>query len=138
MSIVGTNTSSAGHNYFVVTSDNSKEGASVETVGLSERGLPELAVRGIQPPFLADAAAEVVRAIAGYMLERGQRVNLGETLLLGPYLLVRLERGEPSVDGNECWDVRLVPESICPECEGGDHEIWSRRPPRGRRKSTAR
>jgi len=105
--------------------DDADRGNAVETYGLSDHGLPELEIAQISPAYLLSAAAALIEDIGGYMLDRGQPIRSGETVMVGPSTAVRLERVEPCPRGpGRLRVIELEPER-CPLCEGVDHDLWS-------------
>ena len=99
-------------------------GATATTVGMASRGHPELEVQNITPEFLAHGAARMLEQIAAYICHGGQSVAPGETLVLSPDTIVRIEEGVATRCGSPCCVISDDPDVFCPECEGGDHVLY--------------
>lgn len=104
-------------------------GARVYTIGMVEHGLAELAMEDVRPAALASCAAEIVKSIADYMFTGKARVSAGQSLVIDPTTIVRVEEGGVDDYGNDVWEIVDEPNVFCPECEGGDHVLYIRAPP---------
>lgn len=105
-----------------VVADGDGAGGWVHTHGLAAFGLPELEIRGIQPPYLAPVAGHILTEIADYLLNGSAEVCLGDTMDLGLGSCVRFERSEPLASQpdhyeRERWSVVDMPPPTCGLCE---------------------
>lgn len=106
--------------------DHDGERHVVRTLGMHSFDLPELVMEDVSPPCLVSSACDLVAKIADYMIASDRPVRVGETVLLDHSSIVRIASRPNDEEGYACWALEDVPDVFCPECEGGDHELYER------------
>lgn len=92
----------------------------VETWGMSDHGLPELEMRQVRLSLLP-SAGKMVERIAEYILRERCEVQPGQTFMLGPECILRVQKEEgPQGD---LWLLEEAPDIFCPLCEGANYEL---------------
>lgn len=109
---------------YMVFIAHDEHGVTICTEGMYTFDLPELVLEGVSPRCLASAAADLVKDVAEYMIVTQRELRPGQTILLGPDTILRFSALPDEERGHVRWALEDVPDVFCPECEGGDHEIY--------------
>jgi hypothetical protein len=94
----------------------------VHTHGMDQLGLPELEVRHV-PQFLMRPTAELLWAVAEYMLQGERPVRVGEHMQVSGYGILTFRAAHP-IPGHEDhylverWILTDEESETCPECAG--------------------